>query len=94
MACLLNGLQVATQMDLLMRSIGSTDQRRQVSFGKVRPNSMSTSYFSIGKYARRAFSTSAFNDFSSGSTCRSESVWINGSPGWRGVSRRLNFGQS
>ena len=42
-ACRLNGLAVATKMDLLIRSKGATHQRRHTSAGKPRNKSMSAS---------------------------------------------------
>lgn len=63
-ACWLNGLAVATRIALLMRSNGSTHQRRQISAGKPRVNSMSISYLSSGKNGARDLSASSLSDFS------------------------------
>src|ERR1039458_7612140 len=66
-------------MDLLIRSNGSTHQRRQTSAGKPRVKSMSTSYFSSGKNAVRDLSASNLRDFSTVKIFFSARAWMNGS---------------
>src|SRR5580765_7835294 len=75
----LNGLAVATRIDLLNRSNGKTHQRRHVSTGKVRASSTSTSYLSSGKNPKRPLSEMIFNDFSSGVDPFSANTWMKGS---------------